>query len=188
MLCWCCSHGPSLMPGGPREAYDLVKDVLELTAGEWWSHTSGSTSAWEHPVSAARLVYWPGNVRSRVPSVCTRMVAAKTDSGPCVTYIGDLGSGNYVKMIHNGIEYGDMQVRAGGGGRQHERHGRESPPSTGHGHHTLCTSPWRCVVSGIWWCLQLIAEAYDILKTVGGLTNEELAATFAEWNAGEWWS
>jgi len=34
--------------------------------------------------------------------------------------------------------------------------------------------------------VQLIAEAYDILKTVGGLTNEELAATFAEWNAGEW--
>lgn len=40
--------------------------------------------------------------------------AAKTDSGPCVTYIGDLGSGNYVKMIHNGIEYGDMQVRRQG--------------------------------------------------------------------------
>jgi len=57
-----------------------------------------------------------------------------------VAYIGELGSGNYVKMIHNGIEYGDMQ---------------------------------------------LIAEAYDILRSVGGLTNAELAAVFATWNAGE---
>ncbi len=52
-------------------------------------------------------------------------------------YIGDGGSGNYVKMVHNGIEYGDMQ---------------------------------------------LISEAYDILKTIGGLTNEELAAVFDKWN------
>lgn len=59
------------------------------------------------------------------------------DDGPCVTYIGDGGAGNFVKMVHNGIEYGDMQ---------------------------------------------LIAEAYDVLKTVGGLTNDELAAAFAEWN------
>jgi 6-phosphogluconate dehydrogenase len=57
-----------------------------------------------------------------------------------VTYIGELGSGNYVKMVHNGIEYGDMQ---------------------------------------------LIAESYDLLRSVGGLTNAELAEVFATWNAGE---
>ena len=90
-------NGPSLMPGGPREAYDRVRPILEA-------------------------------------------ISAKTDSGACVTYIGELGSGNYVKMVHNGIEYGDMQ---------------------------------------------LIAEAYDILKTVGGLSNEELHETFSAWNAGE---
>uniref|UniRef100_A0A7S3VSU6 6-phosphogluconate dehydrogenase, decarboxylating n=1 Tax=Dunaliella tertiolecta TaxID=3047 RepID=A0A7S3VSU6_DUNTE len=67
-------------------------------------------------------------------------VAAQVDDGPCVMYIGDGGSGNYVKMVHNGIEYGDMQ---------------------------------------------LISEAYDILKTVGGLTNEELAAVFDKWNKGK---
>mmetsp|Transcript_2798 Transcript_2798/g.6132 ORF Transcript_2798/g.6132 Transcript_2798/m.6132 type:complete len:570 (+) Transcript_2798:65-1774(+) len=67
-------------------------------------------------------------------------VAAQVNDGPCVMYIGDGGAGNYVKMVHNGIEYGDMQ---------------------------------------------LISEAYDILKTLGGLTNEELAATFTEWNKGE---
>ena len=67
-------------------------------------------------------------------------VAAQTDDGACVTYIGPGGSGNFVKMVHNGIEYGDMQ---------------------------------------------LIAEAYDILKTVGGLSNEELAAVFDDWNKSE---
>lgn len=67
-------------------------------------------------------------------------VAAQVDDGPCVTYIGTGGSGNFVKMVHNGIEYGDMQ---------------------------------------------LISEAYDILKTLGGMSNDEIAAVFKEWNSGE---
>eukprot|EP01025_Chloroclados_australasicus_P045388 TRINITY_DN4968_c0_g1_i13.p1 TRINITY_DN4968_c0_g1~~TRINITY_DN4968_c0_g1_i13.p1 ORF type:complete len:499 (+),score=68.08 TRINITY_DN4968_c0_g1_i13:45-1541(+) len=67
-------------------------------------------------------------------------VAAQVDDGPCVTYVGPGGAGNFVKMVHNGIEYGDMQ---------------------------------------------LISEAYDILKTIGGLNNEELSAVFEEWNKGE---
>ncbi|KAK4796299.1 hypothetical protein SAY86_028625 [Trapa natans] len=67
-------------------------------------------------------------------------VAAQVDDGPCVTYIGEGGSGNFVKMVHNGIEYGDMQ---------------------------------------------LISEAYDVLKHVGGLSNGELAEIFHEWNRGE---
>lgn len=67
-------------------------------------------------------------------------VAAQVNDGPCVTYIGGGGAGNYVKMVHNGIEYGDMQ---------------------------------------------LISEAYDVLKNLGGLTNEELAAVFTEWNKSE---
>ena len=66
-----------------------------------------------------------------------RKVAAQVDDGPCVTYVGNGGAGNFVKMVHNGIEYGDMQ---------------------------------------------LISEAYDILKTVGGFTNEELGQAFDEWN------
>ncbi|CAN4095222.1 unnamed protein product [Withania somnifera] len=67
-------------------------------------------------------------------------VAAQVEDGPCVTYIGEGGSGNFVKMVHNGIEYGDMQ---------------------------------------------LISEAYDVLKNAGGLSNGELADIFAEWNRGE---
>ncbi len=70
-----------------------------------------------------------------------KKVAAKTDDdGPCVTYIGSKGSGHFVKMVHNGIEYGDMQ---------------------------------------------LIAEAYDLLKNVGGLDNHQLKKVFTDWNAGD---
>jgi 6-phosphogluconate dehydrogenase len=67
-------------------------------------------------------------------------IAAQVDDGPCVTYIGPGGAGHYVKMVHNGIEYGDMQ---------------------------------------------LIAEAYDLLRSVGGLSNAELADAFDDWNRGE---
>ncbi len=67
-------------------------------------------------------------------------VAAKVNGEPCVTYIGPRGAGHYVKMVHNGIEYGIMQV---------------------------------------------IAEAYDILKRGTGATASELHQAFAEWNNAE---
>ena len=66
-------------------------------------------------------------------------IAAKSDSGPCVTHVGPDGAGHYVKMVHNGIEYGDMQ---------------------------------------------LIAEAYEMLRKGLGANPEELAAIFDEWNRG----
>jgi len=59
--------GPCLMPGGPKEAYDRLKPVLDK-------------------------------------------MAARTDDGPCSTYIGAGAAGHYVKMVHNGIEYGIMQL------------------------------------------------------------------------------
>ncbi|HEY9752052.1 MAG TPA: NADP-dependent phosphogluconate dehydrogenase [Coleofasciculaceae cyanobacterium] len=89
--------GPSLMPGGTREAYNYLEPILTK-------------------------------------------IAAQVDDGPCVTYIGPGGAGHYVKMVHNGIEYGDMQ---------------------------------------------LIAEAYDLLKSVLGLNADQLHQVFAEWNATE---
>src|SRR5438874_12547885 len=61
--------GPSLMPGGDRDAYEQIRPIWEA-------------------------------------------IAAKVDDGPCVTYIGPGGAGHYVKMVHNGIEYGDMQLIA----------------------------------------------------------------------------
>lgn len=89
--------GPAIMPGGKKEAYDLVRPIFES-------------------------------------------ISAKVNGDPCCTYIGPNGAGHYVKMVHNGIEYGDMQ---------------------------------------------LISEAYFILKNVLGLTAQELHEVFAEWNKGE---
>lgn len=89
--------GPSIMPGGQREAYQLVAPILDK-------------------------------------------IAARAEGEACVTYIGPDGAGHYVKMVHNGIEYGDMQ---------------------------------------------LIAEAYSVLKGALGLSNEQLAETFSDWNNGE---
>ncbi|WP_186073289.1 NADP-dependent phosphogluconate dehydrogenase [Burkholderia gladioli] len=64
-------HGPSIMPGGQRDAYDLVEPILKQIAAK-----------------------------------------APGDGEPCVAYMGPDGAGHYVKMVHNGIEYGDMQLIA----------------------------------------------------------------------------
>ena len=67
-------------------------------------------------------------------------IAAVAEGEPCVTHVGHDGAGHFVKMIHNGIEYADMQ---------------------------------------------LIAEAYDLLRNIGGFSPAEIADIFAEWNTGE---
>jgi len=90
-------HGPSIMPGGQREAYDLVAPILTK-------------------------------------------IAAQVDGESCCAYIGPDGAGHYVKMVHNGIEYGDMQ---------------------------------------------LIAEAYFMMKYALNMSAPELHAVFANWNEGE---
>ena len=92
-------HGPSIMPGGPQSAYELVAPILR-------------------------------DISAKAPE----------DGEPCVTYIGENGAGHYVKMVHNGIEYGDMQ---------------------------------------------LIAESYDLLHRVLGLSAAEISQIFGEWNKGE---
>jgi 6-phosphogluconate dehydrogenase len=67
-------------------------------------------------------------------------IAAVAEGEPCVTHVGHDGAGHFVKMIHNGIEYADMQ---------------------------------------------LIAEAYDLLRNIGGFSPAEIADIFGEWNKGE---
>ena len=86
--------GPSIMPGGDKSAYEIVRPIFEA-------------------------------------------VSAKVNGEPCVDYMGARSAGNYVKMVHNGIEYGLMQ---------------------------------------------LISEAYDVMKRGLGLGNEELHKTFDGWN------
>jgi len=89
-------NGPSLMPGGAREAYEEIRPIWEA-------------------------------------------IAAKTEDGPCTTYVGRDAAGHFVKMVHNGIEYGDMQ---------------------------------------------LIAEAYDVMRRVLGMPAGQIADVFARWNEG----
>ena len=67
-------------------------------------------------------------------------IAAKVDGAPCCEWVGEGGAGHYVKMVHNGIEYGDMQ---------------------------------------------LIGEAYNLMKTGLGLTPDQMREIFGEWNKGE---
>ncbi|XP_064459572.1 6-phosphogluconate dehydrogenase, decarboxylating-like [Ornithodoros turicata] len=89
-------HGPSLMPGGNKEAWPHIKEIFQS-------------------------------------------ISAKADGEPCCDWVGDGGSGHFVKMVHNGIEYGDMQ---------------------------------------------LICEAYHLMKDVTGLTHDEMSEVLAEWNKG----
>ena len=89
--------GPSLMPGGSRESWEIIAPIF-------------------------------------------REIAAQVDGEPCCRYMGPDGAGHYVKMVHNGIEYGDIQ---------------------------------------------LICEAYAILKDIVEMDAAQLAETFAEWNKGE---
>lgn len=60
-------HGPSIMPGGNKDAWEAVKPIFQA-------------------------------------------ISAKVDGAPCCEWVGDNGGGHYVKMVHNGIEYGDMQL------------------------------------------------------------------------------
>lgn len=83
----------------------------------------GSEGAWQH-----------------VKPILQSIAAKAEDGTPCCQWVGPQGSGHFVKMIHNGIEYGDMQ---------------------------------------------LISEAYWVMKNMGGMTNEEMADVFDEWNHGK---
>lgn len=84
----------------------------------------------------------PGGDSAAWPHIKTifQAIAAKAGSEPCCDWVGDAGAGHYVKMVHNGIEYGDMQ---------------------------------------------LIGEAYTLMKHSLGLSNEELSQVFTEWNKTE---
>jgi 6-phosphogluconate dehydrogenase len=107
--------GPSLMPGGSRKAWNAIKPIWNAIAAKVDRKTG-------RPLEGAA----PGKpVRGGVP---------------CTAYIGPNGSGHYVKMVHNGIEYGDMQ---------------------------------------------LISEAYCILRGLLRLEPPELADIFDRWNRGD---
>jgi len=111
---WCTERGWSFVGMGVSGGEDGARFGPSLMPG-------GKPEAW-----------------TRLAPVLTA-IAAHTDSGPCVTHVGPDGAGHFVKMVHNGIEYADMQ---------------------------------------------LIAEAYDVLKRVGSLDAPALSEVFKGWNQG----
>jgi 6-phosphogluconate dehydrogenase len=95
-------HGPSIMPGGSRPAWEIIRPIFQSIAAK-----------------VARADGW---------------------EDPCCEWVGENGAGHYVKMVHNGIEYGDMQ---------------------------------------------LVAEAYHLMKEGLGLAPEAMREVFAGWNGGK---
>jgi len=133
------SPGDMVIDGGNEFFENTERRSRELAAKELRFFGMGVSGGQEGARHGPSLM--PGGDRAGYDQMAPMLtkIAAQAD-GACVTYVGPGGSGHFVKMVHNGIEYADMQ---------------------------------------------LIAEAYDVLKHVGGLSNAELADTFDTWNQGE---
>ncbi|MBC7909257.1 MAG: NADP-dependent phosphogluconate dehydrogenase [Pyrinomonadaceae bacterium] len=131
--------GDILIDGGNSEFTDTMRREAALRTAGLRFIGSGVSGGEEGALNGASLM--PGGALEaykEIENIWTA-IAAKTEDGACTTYVGPDGAGHFVKMVHNGIEYGDMQ---------------------------------------------LIAEAYDILRRVLGMKAAELADTFARWNEG----
>jgi 6-phosphogluconate dehydrogenase len=131
--------GDIIIDGGNSYFPDTIRREKALKAEGFHFIGSGVSGGEEGALWGPSLM--PGGDAGAYESLrpIWEAIAAKVDDGPCVTYIGPDGAGHFVKMVHNGIEYGDMQ---------------------------------------------LIAEAYDILRRVAKLEAAELADVFGEWNRG----
>jgi 6-phosphogluconate dehydrogenase len=130
-------EGDMIIDGGNSLYEDTERRVKDLESTRLRFIGMGVSGGEEGALNGPSLM--PGGTEAaykEIEPIVTK-IAAQVDDGPCVTYIGPGGSGHYVKMVHNGIEYGDMQ---------------------------------------------LIAEAYDLLKNAGGLSAQQLHEVFAEWN------
>lgn len=133
--------GDIIIDGGNTFYQDTIRRNRELSEDGFNFIGTGVSGGEEGALKGPSIM--PGGQKHAyelVAPILTKIAAVAEDGEPCVTYIGPDGAGHYVKMVHNGIEYGDMQ---------------------------------------------LIAEAYSLLKGGLNLSNEELAQVFSEWNKGE---
>ncbi|HEY8804358.1 MAG TPA: NADP-dependent phosphogluconate dehydrogenase [Clostridium sp.] len=134
------SKGDILIDGGNSFFMDTIRRSKELEKLGFKFIGTGVSGGEEGALKGPAIM--PGGQEDAykiVESIFTS-ISAKVDGEPCCTYIGANGAGHYVKMVHNGIEYGDMQ---------------------------------------------LICEAYALLKGVAGLTNDKIHDVFTKWNKGE---
>jgi 6-phosphogluconate dehydrogenase len=137
------SKGDVLIDGGNTFPADTDRRTREVEARGLLYVGTGVSGGEEGALKGPSMM--PGGSPAAWPMVkeIFQAIAAKVGPKgdiPCCDWVGPRGAGNYVKMVHNGIEYGDMQ---------------------------------------------LICEAYSLLKHAAGLTNDQLAGVFDEWNKGE---
>lgn len=134
------AKGDILIDGGNSFFVDTMRRNKELEKEGYRFIGTGVSGGEEGALKGPAIM--PGGQEDayRIVEPILTSISAKVDGEPCCTYIGADGAGHYVKMVHNGIEYGDMQ---------------------------------------------LISEAYFLLKNVLGLSARELHEIFAEWNKGE---
>jgi len=135
--------GDVIIDGGNTLPSDTDRRTREVEAAGLLYIGTGVSGGEEGALKGPSLM--PGGSPAAWPLIkpIFQAIAAKVGPKgdiPCCDWVGPRGAGNYVKMVHNGIEYGDMQ---------------------------------------------LICEAYWLLKQAAGLTNEQLAKVFDEWNRGE---
>ena len=130
-------EGDMIIDGGNSLFDDTERRVKDLESNGLCFLGIGVSGGEEGALNGPSMM--PGGSKAAYESIepIVTKIAAQVDDGPCVTYIGPGGAGHYVKMVHNGIEYGDMQ---------------------------------------------LIAEAYDLLKNTLGFNHQQLHEVFAEWN------
>jgi 6-phosphogluconate dehydrogenase len=134
-------QGDIIIDGGNSHYPDTSRRTDELEAKGFHFIGAGVSGGEEGALKGPSIM--PGGSIAAWPEVkgIFQEISAKVgDNEPCCEWIGEGGSGHFVKMVHNGIEYGDMQ---------------------------------------------LICEAYQLMKDVLGMSNDEMHQTFKEWNEGE---
>ena len=134
-------QGDIIIDGGNSHYPDTIRRTKDLESKGFRFVGAGVSGGEEGALKGPSIM--PGGSVSAWPEIrgIFQTISAKVeDNEPCCDWIGEDGSGHFVKMVHNGIEYGDMQ---------------------------------------------LICEAYQIMKDVLGMSNDEMYKVFKEWNKGE---
>lgn len=131
--------GDMIIDAGNSHPDDTERRATELAAKGFRFVGMGVSGGEEGALNGPSMM--PGGERSAYDELApiVTKIAAKVDDGACVAHIGTGAAGHFVKMVHNGIEYGDMQ---------------------------------------------LIAECYDLMKNVLGMSHTQMADTFKQWNEG----
>lgn len=133
-------EGDIIIDGGNALYTDTIRREKEISARGLHFVGAGISGGEEGALNGPSIM--PGGPAKSYESLGSLLesIAANVDGTPCVTHIGPDGAGHFVKMVHNGIEYADMQV---------------------------------------------IGEAYHLLRYAAGMQPAEIAEVFKEWNAGD---